>query len=484
VKLGELTRGIAQVDSPELMITGLCDDSRRIEPGQLFIARRGVEIDAARYVEEAIARGAVAVLAERSLSDDIACATCSDPSAALGALAARWYGEPGRSVDVVGITGTNGKTTTAFLLKAILSAAGHAPSLVGTVYNEIGGQRRTSTHTTPDALTLHALLSETRAAGGRSLVLEVSSHALEQRRVAGIAPKVGVFTNLSQDHLDYHGSLERYRAVKRRLFEGLEGGATAVLNAGDPCSVDFAAAGPARLLRYGFSPDLELVAEVGRERITGSELQLRYQGRVERLELPMVGRYNVENALAATGAALALGVPLELCAKALDRGATEGLGVPGRLERVSEPQPPAVFVDYAHTEDALARVLETLRPLTSGHLRVVFGCGGDRDKGKRPKMAAAVAARADEAIVTSDNPRSEDPEAIARDVLRGFGGAPCRVVLDRAEAIAAAIDDARVGDVVLIAGKGHEQEQVVGAERRAFCDRATARAALARWRSR
>lgn len=477
MRLSELLEHPTDLPSdPE--IRGLAFDSRRVTPGALFVAVPGTAVDGHRFIPEARARGAAAVIAERPCDGG---PIVQVPSArrALGIAADRFYGRPSQDVAVVGITGTNGKTTTAFLLTWILEAHGFQPSLLGTVESRIAGRRTPSRQTTPDPLSLHAALAETRDAGGRALVMEVSSHALDQERAAGARFAVGVFTNLSQDHLDYHGDMEAYRAAKGRLFAALDPRATAVLNAQDPSTARFAARTQAAVIRYGRRPEDGLRAELGRRSLEGSELLLSYRGKRTRLRLPIIGDFNIENALAAVGAARALGLSIADSAAALSAFP----GVPGRLERVSSPGQPAVFVDYAHTEDALDRVLATLRPLTRGRLRVVFGCGGDRDRSKRPLMAMAAARRADVITLTSDNPRGEDPERILDDAAVGLGEAAGRHrrIVDRAEAIARAVAETEAGDLLLIAGKGHEAEQVFADGARPFDDREVARAALDRY---
>jgi UDP-N-acetylmuramoyl-L-alanyl-D-glutamate--2,6-diaminopimelate ligase len=478
--LSGLTPDLPAAD-PE--ITRVVADSRQVRPGDLFVARRGVKTDAAAFAQDAVARGAVAVVAERALPGlGAPVAIVPDASEALGRLADRLEGEPSREVAVTGITGTNGKTTTAFLVQALLEAAGRPCSLLGTVMNRVAGREVAAAMTTPDAPAIHRAVAETRDAGWRDLAMEVSSHALDQRRVAGLRVRCAVFTNLTRDHLDYHGTLEAYGDAKARLFEDLAPDGAAVLNAHDAFSRVLARRTRARVVRYGWHeagrprPDAEVVARVDHTSLQGTRLGLTLGGEELSLVLPLVGPFNVENALAAAAAGWALGVAPRAVRDAL----AASPGVPGRLEPVrGAPGSPLVLVDYAHTPDALERVLSALRPLVTGRLRVVFGAGGDRDRGKRAPMGRAVERHADVAYVTSDNPRSEEPGQILSQVLAGFDRpAAARVIEDRAAAIAAAIAEADADDLVVLAGKGHEQGQVLADRTVPFDDRTAARAAL------
>ncbi len=490
LRLHTLLAGIAPAPPPDAdpEVSGVEADSRRVRPGQVFVARRGVRTDAAAFAADAVARGAVAVVAERPLA--IAGApvvVVADASEALGRLADRLEGEPSREVRVIGVTGTNGKTTTTFLLQALLERVGRPCSLLGTVVNRVAGREVAATQTTPDGPGIHRALAETRDAGGRDLVMEVSSHALEQRRAAGVRFRCGVFTNLTRDHLDYHGTVEAYGEAKARLFDLLDAGGVAVLNAHDPFSTALAARTRARVVRYGWHPagaaavdaavaGAEVVGAVEASSLEGTRLVLRIGGEALACALPLVGPFNVENALAAAAAAWALGVDARAVRDALEVSP----GVPGRLERVAgAPDDPPVVSDYAHTPDALERVLGALRPLVRGRLRVVFGAGGDRDRGTRAPMGRAVVRHADVAYLTSDNPRTEPPARILAEVLAGFDqpGA-ARVIEDRAAAIRAAIGEAGRDDLVVLAGKGHEQGQLLADRVIPFDDRVEARRAL------
>jgi len=468
-------------------------DSRQVGPGAVFFAVSGTRADGHDFAAAAARAGAVAVVAERP----VACAPVplflvANGPRALALAAARLQGNPGASLQLAGVTGTNGKTTVAWLVEACLREAGVPAGLLGTVLHRWPGAERPALHTTPDAPALQALLAEMVRAGARAAVLEVSSHALAQERVAGLSFRTAAFTNLTRDHLDYHGDVEAYFLAKRRLFdEALIPGGVAVIHADDPWGARLAGelerSGRATPWRYGLRTGRELRVEEPRVGLSGIAALLHTPSGPIPVRSPMVGAHNVENLLCAAGLALALGVgPAEV-----GRGLSACPGAPGRLERV-EARGLRAFVDYAHTDDALRRVLQALRALSPRRLIVVFGCGGDRDRGKRPLMGEA-AATADLAVLTSDNPRSEEPLAIIAEVLPGLerAGAARRdasqaragasgyvVEPDRRQAILLAVEAARPGDAVLIAGKGHEAVQVVGAERRPFDDREEARRAL------
>ena len=464
--------GLATSDQRE--ITGLSFDSRMVEPGHLFVAVKGQTVDGYDYIDQAVSKGATAVISEKNWRGCVPNFTVKNSRRALGFLADQFYRHPSRSINLIGVTGTNGKTTSTYLIYHILKTLGRKPGLLGTVWNEVAGQRTKATHTTPDSLFLQKAAAKSRDYGSKDLIIEVSSHALDQERVAGLRFAVGAFTNLSHDHLDYHGSFQEYRKAKGRLFENLNSDATAVLNAHDPESMRFARDTPAKILKYGVGDRGRLRAEIARMDLDGTEVVFFLEKTRCRLHCGLIGRHNIENLLTALGVVMSLGIDLQEAVSTL-----EGLrGVPGRLERVSESHQPAVFVDYAHTDDALDRVLGTLRPLTRGRLTVVFGCGGDRDQSKRPLMAKAAARWGDQIYLTSDNPRSEDPEDIANQTKVGFGTGPFQVILDRSEAIDRAIAEAKHGDVVLIAGKGHEDYQIFKDRTIDFDDRLEARHAL------
>jgi UDP-N-acetylmuramoyl-L-alanyl-D-glutamate--2,6-diaminopimelate ligase len=464
---------------PDVAVSGLCSDSRAVSKGDLFIAGIGTKDDGVAHVEEALAKGAVAVLAARrpAAINGTACVTVGDVPLAKALVANAFFGHPSRRLDTIGVTGTNGKTTTTFMLRSILTMDGRGTGLVGTLGAWIGGRHEPLRHTTPDAIELQRLLARMVDENLSAAVMEVSSHALMQRRAHGIEFDAAIFTNLTPDHLDYHGTMEAYAAAKGRLFEELSEGAVAVLNADDPASRVYRLSTHARVLTFGLTGPADVTARIARLDGDGTRLLLVAPelGPPIDIHLRLIGRHNVMNALGAATAALALGLP----ASAVATGLESLPAVPGRLEPVCCGQDFRVLVDYAHTPDALEKVLDLLRPLTQGALRVVFGCGGDRDRSKRPVMGRTVAARADALYVTSDNPRSEDPGRIIDAILVGMAG-NCEIEVDRAKAIETAIAGADDADVVLIAGKGHESYQEIGGRRLPFSDASVARAALQR----
>ena len=471
----------AEISGPDVRVGGLCTDSRKVTRGDLFIAASGTKADGFEHVNQALERGAVAVLSDRkpALPDSVAFVGVDDVPVAKALLADRYFGQPSQRLDVVGITGTNGKTTTSFMLRSMLTMDGRGCGLVGTLGAWVGERHEELGHTTPDSIDLQRLLARMVDDNLGAAVMEVSSHALMQHRVHGTAFDVGVFTNLTPDHLDYHGTMEAYGAAKGRLFEMLGPDATAVLNASDPASRLYRLSTQARVVQYALDRPADVVAEIARLDAEGTSFRVRAPefGLDARVSSRLVGRHNVMNALAATSAALALGLAPAVVATAL-----EGLpSVPGRLERVECGQDFRVLVDYAHTPDALEKVLDLLRPLTRGRLIVVFGCGGDRDRTKRPLMGRAVAEAADLAFATSDNPRSEDPEAILDEIFAGIPAGRRHAATrepDRRGAIRRACEAARGGDIVLIAGKGHETTQTIGSQVLPFDDRQVAREVL------
>jgi UDP-N-acetylmuramoyl-L-alanyl-D-glutamate--2,6-diaminopimelate ligase len=471
-------------------VSGLTDDSRRVTRGGCFVAVRGLRADGRRFIPDAVDRGATAVVAEPPdpLPDrPVGRILVPDSRRALPRLAGAYFGHPSRALTVVGITGTNGKTTTSYLVEALLRAKGMDTGVVGTIQYLVRGVAREASQTTPDAVELQGLLAEMVAAGVRGVAMEVSSHALAQGRVDGTSLDVAVFTNLTQDHLDFHGTMDAYAAAKRRLFfellaDGDKPGRSAVLNADDPVGAAWAEALaarlPGRVLTFGLGPGRAVRPRAYESSLAGISLEADTPiGRVA-LASPLTGEHNVMNLLGAIGVGTALGLSEAAIAQAL----REVSSVPGRFERVDAGQEFLVVVDYAHTPDALRRVLETARRLTRGRLGVVFGAGGDRDRGKRPLMGQIAARLADRLWITSDNPRSEDPDAIIEEIARGVTPPPREGqsrLPDRAEAIRAAIDWARQGDTVVIAGKGHETYQIIAGRVLPFDDRAVARQLLA-----
>ncbi|MFP4053996.1 MAG: UDP-N-acetylmuramoyl-L-alanyl-D-glutamate--2,6-diaminopimelate ligase [Phycisphaerae bacterium] len=452
-------------------VTRVTADSRQCGPGTCFVAVRGTNVDGHQFLADVAACGASAVVCERpgDLPADFPHALVKNSRRAAGPLAQAMLDWPVRKLKAVGITGTNGKTTVAHMIGSILRDAGASPALLGTIRYDTGARNVDAATTTPGAVQLAEMCAEMVSAGRTHLVMEVSSHALHQWRVAGVNFAVGVFTNITGDHLDYHRTMKRYLAAKRRLFKQLSPDAWAVINRDDPASGEMTDATPARVIMYGLNPLADLRARIGAVDATGTRFDLVYDGQEVSASMSQIGRHNVYNALAASGACLALGLEPEQVARSLGRIRE----VPGRLQRVQAEAGFSVFVDYAHTDDALANVLQSLRPIVSGRLMLVFGCGGDRDRSKRPRMAGVAEQLADRIYVTSDNPRSESPEAIIAEILAGFsalGAEKTTVEPDRRQAIAMAVGEARRGDLVLIAGKGHETYQIIGPTRSDFDD--------------
>ena len=461
----------------------LTADSRAVRSGSLFVAIRGGQADGHRFLDKAVKHGALAILCE-AVPPDVADLTKGGPHggtvlvqvastrAALAEAAALHAGDPSARLAVVGVTGTNGKTTTTFLLHHLFEALGEPTGLVGTIETRVGNERRPATHTTPDPLALQALLRRMAEARCTRVAMEVSSHALDQDRVRGVRFAAGVFTNLTRDHLDYHPGFEAYGAVKKRLFDGLGEGTVAVTNVDDGWGERMVADTAARVVRYGQGASADVRFAVVENALAGLVLDLGGARRRYRL----VGGFNAYNLAAAYATAVALGVPSEAALAALATAPT----VPGRFEQFVDGEGRAVVVDYAHTPDALENVLRTMRATMatpeSGHragrLWVVFGCGGDRDPGKRRVMGSLAEKLADCVVVTSDNPRTEDPEAILAEIRRGMDD-PTRAawIVDRRAALAYAAAHAAPGDAVLVAGKGHEPYQVVGTETVHFDDR-------------
>jgi UDP-N-acetylmuramoyl-L-alanyl-D-glutamate--2,6-diaminopimelate ligase len=493
VKVRELIAGadvVATRGDLDAEIASLAYDSRRVEAGTLFFCVPGEKSDGHDFARQAVEAGAAALVVERELDLDAAQAVVPDARAAMAPLAARFWGDPTAELRVVGVTGTNGKTTTAFLVRDVLEAAGIQCGLLGTVRQVVGGKDVTAERTTPEAIDLQAVFRRMLEAGDEACAMEVSSHALELHRCDAIRFETALFTNLTQDHLDFHGSMEDYFRSKRRLFE-MEPG-RAIVNVDDPYGrrladefdcVTFSVEGRtadhvARDVSFDAAgAEFSVNPPPSGRNVAHSETN-RQVGEGGRVRTRLPGRFNVANALGAYAAAREMGVDPVAIADGLARAER----VPGRLEPVDEGQPFAVLVDYAHTPDSLENVLNAARELGDGRLLSVFGAGGDRDRDKRPKMGRAASSLSDLAIVTSDNPRSEDPGAIIEEVLSGIeNGAAVEVEPDRRAAIALALHAARAGDVVVIAGKGHEQGQEFEDGRRIpFDDREVAREELRR----
>ncbi|HEV3217508.1 MAG TPA: UDP-N-acetylmuramoyl-L-alanyl-D-glutamate--2,6-diaminopimelate ligase [Vicinamibacterales bacterium] len=480
-------RAKAQPTGPAIdrEVQGLAYDSRRVEKGDLFIALTGLKARGAEFAADAVARGAVAVVSDASADrpPPVPWMVVDDARAAMAVLAAEFYGHPSESMTVVGITGTNGKTTTAFLLRSLFDAAGMKCGLLGTVTYSIGDAEFDALRTTPEAPDVQRMFRLMVDRGCRACAIEVSSHALALKRVDETKFAAAVFTNLTRDHLDYHKDMESYFAAKRRLFEMLPPGAPGVINADDPRGEAMAKAAP-RAVTYAMNKPADVTP--GPQSLTweGLEFDIRTSRGTVHVRSSLIGRPNVSNILAAVTTAVALDLPVA----AIEHGLEHLEGVPGRFQVVTDHHDDiVVVVDYAHTDDALRNLLETARPLASRRLITVFGCGGDRDRTKRPLMGAVAARLSDIVVVTSDNPRSEDPARIIDDVKRGVpaaerGADTFLTIVDRREAIDRAIKMARAGDFVLLAGKGHEKTQVIGDQELPFDEVELAREALQRRR--
>jgi UDP-N-acetylmuramoyl-L-alanyl-D-glutamate--2,6-diaminopimelate ligase len=489
MKLRDLLSGveIGQVTGPmDAEIRSVVYDSRKVAAGSLFLALHGEKLDGTKFVDDAVRRGAIAIASAaarpESLAKDVTWVELLPGSErrGLAGAAANWFGHPAKSLKLVGVTGTNGKTTTTFLVDSILRAAACTTGLIGTTGYRTPEGSRAAGNTTPESLDLQQMFAEVRDAGGTHVVLEASSHALAMERLWGCRFAVAIFTNLTRDHLDYHKTFEEYFAAKRLLFAGTGAGApdVAVINADDPYSAQLAGLAR-RTLTYGLSGPRDLVAR---------NLALRFQGLEFAAETPagsievrssLVGRINVYNILAAIGAGIGLNIPV---AK-IQEGIAKLDLVPGRFQRIDEGQPFLVVVDYAHTDDALRNLIATARELSSsGRIITVFGAGGERDRTKRPLMGEAAGSLSDLVVLTSDNPRSEDPLRIINDVVVGLQkvNAEYRVEPDREQALAIAFDEARPGDIVLLAGKGHETYQILRDRTIEFDDREKAREILRR----
>jgi len=477
--------GVSVPDSSaDIEVSAITADSRRVRPGTVFVAIRGTQTDSHGHIADAADAGAAAVVGERPELSPASVPYIVVPRSreTLARLAHVFAGYPTRRLRVIGITGTNGKTSTAILCSAILDAAGEPCATFGTIAYETGSTVHEAGQTTPGPERLVELFGEALDAGRRAVCLEVSSHALDQDRVTGTDFDIGVFTNLSQDHLDYHTDIESYFQAKLKLFELLNNSfdkgfaKQAVLNIDDPRTDDIVPALEVPILRYGFASGADVRARDVKVTEAGTRFRVDAPSGTSRVHTRLIGRHNVSNVLASLAVAEACGITLDVAA-----GAVEEIVVPGRFENVTAGQPFTVVVDYAHTDDALRNLLAACRNITRSRVIAVFGCGGDRDRTKRPKMGQVVGEMADFAVLTTDNPRTEDPVRIALDAEVGLGRAGWHkgneyvVLLDRREAIAEAVGRAKKGDVVAIAGKGHEPYQIVGTEKLPFDDRVVAR---------
>ncbi len=485
---GAQVRGEVPRKWQELEVRNLEYDSRKVEKDTLFFAFQGARVDGRQFAREALVRGACAVVSELPPAQDMGASAAlpwiqvEHGRKALAIASRNLYGRPDERLLFTGITGTNGKTTTAYLADSILRRAAPPTAMIGTIEYRMGEEIRKAPNTTPESLDVIRMAAELEQRGGRYLTMEVSSHGLALARIYGMQFHTAVFTNLTRDHLDFHHTMEEYAAAKRLLFSPDEGPAPlwAVLNADDPASSGMRPSEKTRTILYGTSEAADLRAETIRSGFEGVRFDVVYQGRRQAIESPLVGRFNVLNILAAVGVGLSYGIDLA----AIAEGIRTCPAVPGRFERVDGGQPFLVVVDYAHTDDALRNAIEAARELTapSGRGRVItlFGCGGDRDRTKRPLMGMAAAELSDFVVVTSDNPRSEDPLDIMNDVMVGLGRFDTLHIAepDRAKAISRALAEAKAGDVVLLAGKGHETYQILQDRTIDFDDRETARREL------
>jgi UDP-N-acetylmuramoyl-L-alanyl-D-glutamate--2,6-diaminopimelate ligase len=485
MNLGEILSGVRLPEPipPELAtltIEGLEYDSRRVQPGYLFFAFPGARTDGRQFANDALARGAAAVASESEAPEPLQgrWIRLEHGRQALSLAARNFYGRPDERLGLTGITGTNGKTTTGFLIDSVLRAAGHTTALIGTIEYHLAGRVLPAVNTTPESLDLVRIFDELLRAGGSHATMEVSSHALELGRVYGLRFHTAVFSNLTRDHLDFHGTMEAYFAAKQKLFEGAGGPPPefAVINRDDGYGRRLKLHPKTKALFYGLGADSDLRARHISSGFQGLRFDVQF-GKVRfAVESPLIGRINVYNILAACGTGLSYGIAPETIA----RGIAQLRAVPGRFERVDEGQPFVVAVDYAHTDDALRNVIAVARSLDPKRVITLFGCGGDRDRTKRPLMGQAAAEASDFVVLTSDNPRSEDPLTIMNDALVGVRrvDVPHIVEPDRATAIARALKEAREGDIVILAGKGHETYQVLKDKTIPFDDRAVAREVL------
>jgi UDP-N-acetylmuramoyl-L-alanyl-D-glutamate--2,6-diaminopimelate ligase len=455
-------------------LSGITSDSRKVKPGWAFVAIPGAKADGHTFIAKALAQGATVLVVDRELdlnpATPVTCLRVADTRHAIAHLAAAFFGHPSRQLRLIGVTGTNGKTTSTYLLEAVLQAHGLTPGVIGTVTYRYAGQEQPADQTTPAAEDIQRMLRKMADAGVSHCAMEVSSHSLVQHRVEGCQFAAALFTNLTQDHLDYHEDMSAYYAAKARLFTIYQPG-LAVLNGDDAAGKKLVHETHAPVITYGFSPTSDVGVEHLEMNARGIGLTVRIERQHVTIHSRLVGRHNVYNILGVLAMAKGLGLDIGLTIQGIERLPT----VPGRFERVDAGQPFTVLVDYAHTDDALRNVLLAARGLSTGQIIVVFGAGGDRDRGKRARMGRVTAQHADLAIITSDNPRTEAPMAIIRAIEAGFreigGASQYRVIEDRARAIHEAIGRARPGDVVVIAGKGHETYQLIGDQRLSFDDR-------------
>lgn len=472
MKLAELIKDIPVkkvMGDTDIDITGLTKDSRAVKEGSIFFVTKKSE----PYIEEALRNGARVIISERELDTEARCFIVADDVPMLiGKMASEFYGLPSTHLHITGITGTNGKTTTTYLIESLLKADGRKAGIIGTVSYRYGGLELKADNTTPGATEAHSLLKDMYESGIRFVAMEVSSHALDQKRVEGIEFDVGIFTNLTHDHLDYHGDIDNYKSAKVLLFkryleQSNKRKRYAILNMDDHAVCDMIPSEPVQCLYYSLKTITDAYLIDCKEDIRGLSLTLSLKGKSISVQTPLIGLFNASNVLASA----LYGVTLGMTASTIKKGIESLHGVPGRLERIKNNRGIEIFVDYAHTPDALRKVLEMLNRLKEGRLILVFGCGGDRDKTKRPVMGEIASTMADLTIITSDNPRGEEPFAIIEDIKRGFSGNSFKVIENRRDAIYEAVQEARENDVLLVAGKGHEDYQIIGSKVFQFSDR-------------
>ncbi len=479
--------GLLKWNGRDADVTAICYDSRRVRPGSVFVAIKGGTYDGHSFISQALSAGASAIVAEYSsvlgVHGEVPCAVVENGRWAMGEMAAHFYGHPSRDLTLVGVTGTSGKTTVTHLICSVFSAAGKRTGLIGTLGARTGDELIDTEHTTPESVDIQRILSTMLDRGVQVVAMEVSSHGLEQGRVVGCEFDCGVFTNIARDHLDFHKTPEAYLNAKIKLFRDYPALSTkefvGIVNADDDSASAFIAAAPGRVITFGIQSNSDLSASNVNVTDRRVSFDLVYAGAVRRIEMPIGGFFNVYNALAATAVGVAFGLDVDTIAVGLETVK----GVPGRFEFVDCGQDFGVVVDYAHTPDELENVLKAAKQIVSRRLMVVFGCGGDRDRGKRPIMGRIAAELADRVVVTSDNPRSEKPEEIIAEILTGVPKeklAQVEVIVDRKDAIEAAIEQATSGDFVLIAGKGHETYQIFADHTIHFDDREVARNALSK----
>ncbi|AYV65915.1 UDP-N-acetylmuramoyl-L-alanyl-D-glutamate--2,6-diaminopimelate ligase [Niallia circulans] len=480
-KLIESLQPYTPYTGEDVEIKSIENDNRKVSDGSLFICIKGYTVDGHDFAQKAYESGAVAVIAERSLSLPIPVIVVKDTKRASSVLADVFYQKPTQKLQLIGITGTNGKTTTSHLIDAILKEANKKTGIIGTMYTKIGEEIQETKNTTPEAVTLQKVFHQMVEQKVDTAVMEVSSHALVEGRVFGCDYDIAVFTNLSQDHLDYHGTMEEYKKAKGLLFTRLgnafssEKPKFAILNKDDAAANEYETITAAHILTYGIDKEADIMAKNIKITAAGTSFDLHTPLGIHSVQLKMVGKFNVYNTLASIGAAIASNIPMEVTINALEKVA----GVAGRFETVNAGQDFSVIVDYSHTPDSLQNALQTVKEFAKNKIYVIVGCGGDRDKTKRPLMAKIACEEASYAILTSDNPRSEDPLAILKDMEEGVRAEQnYTIISDRKEAIAFAVDQAQPDDVILIAGKGHETYQIIGSKVLDFDDRLVAKEAI------